>query len=470
MEPGPGFFPRFPLSNRLQIDYLTPYFFQCIVEDHPGLLVGTAGGGLNIFDTQTEIFTRCQHDPNNPTSLSHNYIPVIYKDREGGIWIGTWGGGLNQLDKQEKAFSHYQASTDDPYSLSDNDVFSLCEDRAGNLWIGTSGGGLNRFDRENKRFIHYTTRDGLPNNIINGILEDSQGCLWLSTNRGISRFNPSTKVFKNYDLRAGIQGQKFNLGAYYKNQTGEMFFGGVNGLNSFYPDRITGNLNIPPVVITHFKRFNQPVTIGGDSPLQKHISYTSELTLSYRENFFSLEFAALDYTNPSQNQYKYKMEGLHNDWVYLGTKHDVNFAGLPPGEYIFRVKGSNSDGTWNEEGTSLKVIITPPFWAAWWFRGLCVILAAALIYLWHQSRLKRLTLQLKTETELERIFRKYNISNREQEIIQLILKGKSNKEIEDSLYISLPTVKSHIYSVYRKLGVKNRLELINFIQKTIKPG
>jgi DNA-binding CsgD family transcriptional regulator len=162
------------------------------------------------------------------------------------------------------------------------------------------------------------------------------------------------------------------------------------------------------------------------------------------------------------------MEGLHDHWIYLGYKSDITFSGLAPGEYVFRVAGSNNDGVWNERGTSLKIIIKPPFWQTWWFRALVLLLVGLLLFTWHQTRMKRVSLQLKTEKEMNRLFTKYQISNREQEIIHLILKGKTNKEIEDTLFISLPTVKFHIYSIYKKMKVKNRLELIRIILESVK--
>jgi DNA-binding CsgD family transcriptional regulator len=336
------------------------------------------------------------------------------------------------------------------------------------LWIGTGGGGINKFDRQTRIFNHYTTADGLANNFVYRILEDNRGNLWLSTNKGISRFSPSTGMFKNYGLRAGLQGYNFNFGAFYKSQKGEMFFGGVCGINAFYPDRIEDNRHVPPIVITGFELFNRSLDTGDHLPLPKHITQTKEIILSHKHNIFSLEFAALDYSNPGKNQYKYMMEGLHDHWIYLGHQCDITFSGLAPGEYVFRVTGSNNDGVWNEQGTSLKIIIKPPFWQTWWFRALVLLLVGLLLFTWHQSRMKRLSLQLKTEKEMNRLFTKYQISNREQEIIHLILKGKSNKEIEDTLFISIPTVKFHIYSIYRKVKVKNRLELIRFILESVK--
>ncbi|HLP46474.1 MAG TPA: triple tyrosine motif-containing protein, partial [Candidatus Kapabacteria bacterium] len=363
---------------------------------------------------------------------------------------------------------HYMFTPNNYNCINNNTIVCIFKDKSGILWIGTGGGGLNKFNIQTGTFTHYTMKNGLPNNVIYGILEDSKGNLWLSTNKGLSCFDPVSEIFKNYDIKAGLQGYEFNGGAFYKTQSGEMFFGGQNGFNSFYPDRIEKNNHIPPVVITDLKLFNKPVDIKSGSPLEKHISYTKEITLSYTDNIFSLEFAALDYNNPPKNQYKYMLEGLHKNWIYLGYQHNISFTGLEPGKYILRVKASNNDGIWNETGTSLKIIITPPFWKTWWFRFLCLIGIFMLLFAWHQKRMQNLSLQLKSEAEMERLFEKHNISTREREIIQLILKGKTNKDIEDDLYISVSTVKNHVYNIYQKFGVNSRLELIHEIQKTVK--
>ena len=187
----------------------------------------------------------------------------------------------------------------------------------------------------------------------------------------------------------------------------------------------------------------------------------------YWKDVFSFEFAALNYTAPAKNRYAYKLEGLEDKWIQLNHKREIILSSLPPGKYVLRVKGSNNDGIWNEEGTSIKILITPPFYSTWWFRGLVLLFLVAIVYLWHQSRMKRLTLRLKTEREIERMVEKYNISTREQDILNLIMKGKSNQEIEDTLFISMHTVKTHISNIYKKFAVKNRLELIRLIQQSI---
>ncbi|MFQ5797448.1 MAG: ATP-binding protein, partial [Bacteroidota bacterium] len=188
--------------------------------------------------------------------------------------------------------------------------------------------------------------------------------------------------FKNYYVQDGLQSNEFNLGAYHKSRSGEMFFGGINGFNSFYPDSIKDNPHIPPLVITGFQIFNESVKISpqGETPLQKHISVTDEIVLSHKDNVFSFEFAALDYNAPEKNQNAYMMEGFDEDWIYSGTRRFATYTNLDPGEYVFRVRGSNNDGIWNEEGTSVRIIITPPWWQTWWAYTVYVILIVAVLY------------------------------------------------------------------------------------------
>jgi PAS domain S-box-containing protein len=433
-----------------------------IYEDHSGVLwIGTEGGGLNKFDPrsgqgETEQFVYYRHDPSNPSSLSHDAVSAIYEDLSGALWIGTLGGGLNKFDRETEQFTHYEPDPADLYSLSEYAVLSLYEDRSGTLWIGTFGGGLNKFDRKTEQFTHYRNepnvreslsnnmvwsiyedqsgilwigtggglnkfnratetfthyrkRDGLPNEIIYGVLEDTHGNLWISTNNGIAKFDPQTERFKTYHEGDGLQSNQFNPNAFYKSHQGEMFFGGVNGFNAFYPETIQDNPHVPPIVFTDFHIFNQSVRPGGQyllpakkkhdkliqktrpSPLQRSITETADLTLSYKERVFSFEFAALDLTIPEKNQYAYMMEGFDEDWIYSGTRRFAQYTDLPEGDYIFRVKGSNNDGIWNEEGASLKITVTPPFWRTFWFR----IFFIGVFVLGYIARVKRIKEQRK---------------------------------------------------------------------------
>jgi len=378
---------------------------RTIYEDRSGILwIGTYGGGFNKFNRETGRFTPYRRIADNPNSLSDDLVYIIYEasTEPGVLWIGTFNGGLNRFNTLEETFTRYEANQDDSHSLSSNSVTSIYEDHAGRLWIGTYGGGLNKMlckQGETPKFVHYTEKNGLCNNSIYGILEDPDGHLWMSTNKGLSRFDPKTEAFKNYNARDGLQGNEFNGGAYFKSKSDEMFFGGLNGFNAFYPFHVKDNPHKPSVVITGFKIFNESVGIGGDSPLQQSITWTNELLLSYKQDAFSFEFAALDFTIPENNNYAYMMDGLEKNWNYTDSgKRFASYTNIAPGEYIFRVKGSNNDGTWNKKGTSIRIIITPPFWATWRFRIFLLLLVMGLVLVWYRKRLKNVRLKIELQT------------------------------------------------------------------------
>lgn len=369
-----------------------------IYEDKSGpLWVGTRTGGLNKMDRETGRFTRYRNDPNDPKSLSNDYVYVIHRDRLGILWVGTFAGGLNTFDDNTGTFFSYRSDVNDPGSLSSDCILCIHEDSAGDIWLGTGGGGLNRFHREDRRFTHYSEEHGMPNAVVYGILEDRGGNLWLSTNNGVSRFNPGTGKFKNYNEIDGLQSNEFNGAAYFNSpRTGEMFFGGINGLNAFFPERIKDNAHVPPIVITGFLKFNKEVKLPGP------VSELKEITLSHRDYVFSFEFAALDFTVPAKNKYAYKMEGLGSQWITTGAwKRFATYTTLPPGEYTFRVKGSNNDGLWNEEGVSVKVIVTPPFWQTWWFRVFAAVIILLVSLLLYKRSIKNLSIRTRMETELQ---------------------------------------------------------------------
>lgn len=335
------------------------------------LWVGTIFGGLNKFQRSSGTFQRYQAQPNDPTSLSQNVVESIYEDRAGVLWVGTWGG-LNKFDRTTGKFKVYLSNPNDPGSLSHNNIQCIYEDKAGNMWLGTWA-GLEKFDRETETFQHHTTRDGLPNDVVYGILEDDDGHLWLSTNNGLSRFNPRTGEFRNYFVEDGLQSNEFNSGAFYRMSDGRMLFGGIQGFNIFHPDSIRDNSYIPPIVLTGFKIFEENVRFD------QNRTTLDEIVISYRENFIAFEYAALDYNNPSRNQYAYKLENFDNEWHYPGNRRFVSYTNLDGGEYVFHVKGSNSDGVWNEQGIAVKLTVIPPFWKTWWFYVLEVVTAFSLI-------------------------------------------------------------------------------------------
>jgi signal transduction histidine kinase/ligand-binding sensor domain-containing protein len=341
-----------------------------LFEDRLGRLwIGTENGGLNRFDQASGTFVHYNHDASDPLSLSDNGVRAIYEDHSGDIWIGTEFGGLNLWDNQAGHFKIFRHDPANPASLSNDWVLSILEDKNGTLWLGTSGGGLNRFDREKQSFTHYTVKDGLPDDTVFGILADADGNLWLSTNQGLSKFTPPAGTFRNYDISDGLQGNQFNPGAYFQAQNGEMFFGGTKGFNEFHPNLVKDNPIAPPVVITDFKKYNQTI--------QMNLASNQSIRLSYRDNFISFDFAALDFNAPGKNQYAYMMEGVEKDWVYAGTRRYASYSNLRGGNYTFRVKASNNDGIWNSEGTEIRIHITPPIWQTWWFIGMVCLVAGA---------------------------------------------------------------------------------------------
>jgi len=384
-----------------------------LYEDRSGILwAGTWSTGLDALDLRAQDgqvrFTRYQHDPANPGSLGPGTIYAIHQDRAGTLWVGTGSGGLCRFQRDTGTFTCYEHDPQDAGSLSDNTVWAIHEDQAGMLWVGTSA-GLNRLDPQTGEFLHYTTADGLPHNTVSGILgasastSDTRETLWLSTSHGLSRFDPEAGTFHNFDSSDGLQGDMFNSGAYGQTPTGELFFGGASGLTVFRPEDILDNFNIPPVYITGIELESEPVSVGGDSPLQKSILDTTDLVLSYRDRILSIEFAALNFSSPAKNRYRYRLEGFEETWHEVGSdQRFATYTTLSPGHYTFQVIGSNNDGVWNEEGASLAITVTPPWWATWWFRGLLVALVAGVVVggsRWRLLSLERRSQELEREVE-----------------------------------------------------------------------
>jgi ligand-binding sensor domain-containing protein/two-component sensor histidine kinase len=371
---------------------------RAIYEDQSGALwFCTWGGGFNHFDRNSTTFTNFGNQPDNPNSLSSNNVVAIYQDRQGVFWVGT-SNGLNRvtfpLDSanlvsyqlSQPQFTRFYHDPSDPNSLSNSYILSIHEGQNGDLWFGTML-GLSRLQKKNRDkplFARYFMKDGLPNDVVYGILEDSQSNLWLSTNNGLSRFDPESEIFKNYDIRDGLQSNEFNTGCYTQTNSGSFIFGGVNGATEFFPDSLTDSPFIPPVVLTAFNIFDQPAR------LNQTISRTEKIILSHKDNFFSFEFAALDFSKPDRNRYAYMLEGFDEDWINAGTRRFAGYTKVDPGEYLFKVKGTNGDGVWNEAGTSIKITITPPFWKTWWFMLLSILAVGGGISLAIVARIKQL--------------------------------------------------------------------------------
>lgn len=369
------------------------------------LWVGTFAGGLNHFNTQSERFERFTYDAHDSLSIISNNVWTLMKDSEGLFWIGTLDG-VNVYDAKENRFFKLQemypggesypnrilsmfedskgriwlggnhiwkvnkaTSTvlrmeklcEDGVMISGYDIRDFHEDADGIIWIATEGAGLVRYNEKSNNLVSFTTRDGLPGDAIHQIVKDKTGALWMSTNMGLSRMDPLTFTFSNYNVHDGLQSNQFAYSASLRCSRGELYFGGLNGFNVFHPEKIRNNLTPPNVYITDFSLSNKPVEIGGeDSPLSTHIMSTREIRLPY-QSVFSFKFTAINYIATSKNQYRYKLEGF-DDWNDVGHQRTATYTNINPGRYVFRVMASNNDGVWNEEGASVEIIILPPFW------------------------------------------------------------------------------------------------------------
>ena len=330
--------------------------------------------GWKKFQKSTETFIHFQHNPQDPNSLSNNNLWTLSQDRQGILWLPTNGGGLNRFDPKTETFTHFRHDPQIPTSLSSDTVNVVFEDAAGMLWVGTAA-GFDRFDRQTQTFQRYTPDTGYPVTMITSINQDADGNLWMGSlgGDGLIKFDPTTETLRVYKESDGLQGNVFYPLNGILDRDGLMWFGGPNGLNSFDPREIQDNDYIPSIVITALKQGGEPLLFG------KSPERVREIRLDWQHNFFEFEYAALNFTQAEKNQYKYKLEGFDKDWFSAGTRRFGRYSGLPSGAYTLRIIGSNNDGIWNEQGVSLKLIVVPPFWQTWWFRGGLGLLVVGLV-------------------------------------------------------------------------------------------
>lgn len=406
---------------------------RSIIEDSDGNLWMIAhGNGLCKFDPKTTKFTHFKSDYNHRSStLADDWAFQIISDNKGYFWIAT-PSGLSGFDPITETFTNYFHDDQDSLTLCHNFITVLYEDSFDNLWVGTKY-GLDLFDRKNKYFVHFFEKDGLPSNQILSILENNPGELWISTGSGLSRmrytysknYEKIQTEFRNFDKSDNLQDIFFWDRSALKLQNGNLVFGSEQGIIVFDPDEIVDNTLIPKVYITAFKLFNKDVLIGDyDSLLTKDISKTKEIRLKHNQNFFTLGFVAINYISNENNQYKYFMKGFDNDWINAGNKREATYTNLDPGNYIFRVKASNNDGYWNEEGASIHLTILPPFWQTWLFRVLLILSIIGIAISAYQYRVHSLKEQ--------NIALESRVNNRTEELSMLNTKiSRQNVLLED---------------------------------------
>jgi len=330
------------------------------------LWVGT-GDGLVQVDTLHGNVRRFKHDPARDDSLPDDSVTSICETDDRRIWAGT-SGGLAVFDGVHDNFTVYRNDPKDHTSLSFDNVQTCKDDEQGGLWVGTAD-GLDHF--KDGRFIRYFTSDGLPNDTIYSILSDMEGGIWVSTDVGLSRLDPHSGSFHNYLAGDGLQSDEFNGNAGFAAGAGEMLFGGVNGMNAFYPERLSKDALAPSVAITRFVRQSTEVPLTGpDGPVR-------EVQVQYRQNTLNFEFTAFDYARPELNQFSYRMDGFDTDWHTLHGRHSATYTNLDPGRYLLRVRGANSDGVWNDHEATLALEVLPPAWRSGW--ALLLYVAAAFV-------------------------------------------------------------------------------------------
>jgi len=385
-------------------------------DSHEILWIGYWHMGVSLFDP---IYKNFYHYNQQKHGLSDNNVWVIYEDSYKDVWCGTTNG-LNKVVRERNRFKQYIHDVK-PESISNNGISHIFEDSKRRLWIGTLGGGLNLYIRENDRFMSFKKSDGLPDNNIKGIQEDHLNNIWISTDFGISRFNPTTRNFQNFSTNDGLQDNEFSIGAVAISHSGEIYFGGINGFNYFNPDNIKVNQYRPPVVLTSLKR-------RGENIFDRHFfNDLGPVFFSWKDNFFEFEYAALNYIQTEENKYAYRLNGLETDWNVMNNKRFGRYTNIPDGKYMLQIKASNNDGLWNDKGYQLEINIIPPFWRLVWFKILMLFVLLLIFYVIYIIK----TISIKKRNQLLELLvkkRSKSLAEKNQELEDEIIERKKMEE------------------------------------------
>lgn len=470
---------------------------KALMDDHHGnLWIGTYMGGINVYNHASKRFSYYEHHTNDSNSLISNKVWSIFRDSRGKIWVGT-EDGLDCFNNGK--FKHYQniitnkpinwinedseqdlwvGSRDEVivYHMTTNKVDrfnertrGFCEDDRKRIWLATQERGLALYDKKRGPQKYYKEANGIPNNLTFTVTEVNDHELWISTANGLSKFNPITEKFKNYNEVDGLQSNQFNYGAFYKSSSGELLYGGINGFNIFDPSKVKENQYVPPIVFTDFKIFNQTVPISAEKNaiLKKSISECKRIVLPYNQNVITFEFAALNYAQSNKNMYKFMLEGFEKKWNNAGNLRSVTYTNLNPGEYTLTVKASNNDNVWNEKGITLNIRVLPPWWKTWWFKIIIVCTLAIIVFsligfssarvkLKHELILERERAQKMHELDMMKLKFFTNISHEIRTPLTLIV-GPIEKIMNDNLPANM--VKNYMTVMHR--NANQLLKLIN---------
>ncbi len=440
-------------SNPKSISYNN---VRSIIEDSRGnLWLATWGGGISYFNTSTREFTNFSHNEDNPASLSNNNALALEEAANGKLWIGTFGGGLNLFDPQNKTSTVFIHQKDNPNSLSGNNILCLHKDRNENLWIGTWGAGLTKFNIIKQEFTRYDLESGLINNTITSIEEDETGMLWLSTKKGICSLNPLTNEIKVLNISRNSRVNEFHINSSFSDQTGKLYFGGIEGLISFDPDTLLSTDITFNVRLTGFELFNKEVPVSENSPLKKQITYSDRIVLNQKQSVFTFKFAALDYPFSDNCQYAVKMEGFEQNWREMGSQNTATYTNLSPGKYIFKIKAKSFNSDWGDTFTSIAITVKPPLMKTWWAIALYVLIFTGLLYAFQRYTFK--WAQLKNNLKVERLKRE-----QESSIHQLKVRFFTNisHELRTPLTLILDPLNNLIESRQGGMLIQRSLKII----------
>lgn len=447
-------------------------FIFDLLEDSKGRLwVSSFRSGLDVYIPEKDTFYHFSIEETKHR-ITANTIQSIAEDGEGNIWLGTEGSGLDKLvlgDQLEtKEIINYSTQAAENLKINHNYVSCIFLDRYKKLWIGTHGGGLNWYDTADKKFHSLTKKDGLPSNLIYAIEEDQQGELWISTNKGLCRYNPQSQTVETFDTSDGLQSMEFFSRASYATKKGALLFGGTNGFNRFLPSNIHPIPQYGKVYITDFN------FTGTEKPAeeklfnQKHLLNQQDIALDYHQNDFSISFSYLNFTQASKNQYQYKLEGYDNGWQSVGSRNTAFYTNVPAGDYTFRVRAANGDQEWSKQQAKLGLMVRSPWYASLWAYAIYIsIFTGVLIWrrntIIHREKLKnnlRLEhLELKKLKELDEIKSRFftNISHEFRTPLTLILSPLKSIYYDERWQDQRYRVKSMIHQAERLLGLINQI-------------
>ncbi|GEC72754.1 Signal transduction histidine kinase [Flavobacterium flevense] len=374
------------------------YVYSILEDSKKGLWIGTQAG-LNIYNRSTKSFSLFK-----PQILGDEFIYDLLEDKNGCIWICTRFSGIYKYDRPNNKLIHYSFDKNNEFSFNSNQFVSAFQDSKNNIWFGSLNGGLLVFDTKKRTFKAITQKDGLPNNNIYGVIEDNKGFIWITSNNGLTQYNPKTHEFFNFNKEIGLSTNQFNFKSFFKDREGYLYFGSIYGLNYFHPDLLNFNNKSSEIRLTGFKLFNKDVPITKDGVLEQNIDLTKKITLKYSDNVITFEFTTLDFESNSSNNYEYFLEGFEQDWNKVGNKHAATYTNLSPGKYIFKVRTLPSSKGTNER--NIVLTINPPFWKSNWAYCFYLILIIASIYFY--THIVGIIHKQKLAVELERIEKEKN--------------------------------------------------------------